>query len=159
MTKTTPTKAPTNKAAVKKALTKKTAQKTAQNPAKKAANKEARGIPSWAKLKALALSLKLPHVEEATSWGNPCLKAHGKLWSWWSPHCDAPVFKVSFEEREFLLEMEPEVFFLHPHYKNHPLVLAYPATLDPEWARANLSRVWREMAPKKVLKAYDEGKA
>jgi hypothetical protein len=69
------------------------------------------------------------------------------------------VFKVSFEEREFLLEMEPDVFFLHPHYKNHPLVLAYSATLDPEWARANLARIWREMAPKKFLKAYDEGQS
>lgn len=112
---------------------------------------------TWAAFKALALDLKLPHVIETTSWGQPSLKAHGKLWCWWSPHCDAPVFKVSFEERELLLEADPDRFFLHPHYKNHPLVLMRPDAFDAAWARANLVRTWRAMAPKKVLKAHDEG--
>jgi hypothetical protein len=33
----------------------------------------------------MALGLGLPGVEETTSWGQPTLKAHGKLWVWWSP--------------------------------------------------------------------------
>jgi hypothetical protein len=37
----------------------------------------------WDRLKQLALSLGLPGVEETTSWGQPTLKAHGKLWVWW----------------------------------------------------------------------------
>jgi hypothetical protein len=65
----------------------------------------------WDRLRILALSLCLPGVEETTSWGQPTLKAHGKLWVWWSPHEDAPVFKVPFEEREILVEAEPEAFF------------------------------------------------
>jgi hypothetical protein len=59
-----------------------------------------RAVTSWEELRALALSLDLPGVVETTSWGNPCLKAHGKLWAWWSPSEDAPVLKVSREERE-----------------------------------------------------------
>jgi hypothetical protein len=107
----------------------------------------------WNHLKALALSLGLPGVEETTSWGQPTLKAHGKLWVWWSPHEDAPVFKVPFEEREVPVEAEP-VFFT-PHYRNHPLVLVRPEKLDPDWAKANRIKVWRAQAPKRVLKAYD----
>jgi hypothetical protein len=107
----------------------------------------------WDRLKALALSLGLPGVEETASWGQPTLKAHGKLWVWWSPHEDAPVFKVSFEEREVLVEAEPETFFFTPHYRSHPLVLVRPEKLDPDWAKANLVRVWRAQAPKRVLKA------
>lgn len=110
----------------------------------------------WQRLKKIALSLGLPRVEEATSWGQPCLKAHGKLWVWWSPHEDAPVFKVPFEEREVLIEAEPETFFFTPHYKGHPLILVRPEALDAEWAKANLVRVWRAQAPKRFLKAYDE---
>ncbi len=106
-------------------------------------------------LKALAFSLNLPSVTETTSWGQPSLKAHGKLWTWWSPSELAPVFKVSFEEREMLCEAAPETFFFTPHYKNHPLVLMQPEAFDEAWARANLLRTWREMAPKKLLKAYD----
>jgi hypothetical protein len=35
------------------------------------------------------------------------------------------------------------------------LVLVRPEKLDLEWAKANLIRVWRAQAPKRVLKAYD----
>jgi hypothetical protein len=109
----------------------------------------------WERLKAWALALNLPHVTEALSWGQPCLKAHGKLWVWWSPSEDAPVFKVPMEEREILCEAEPETFFFTPHYRGHPLVLVRPERLDPAWARANLLKVWRAQAPKRVLKAWD----
>lgn len=109
----------------------------------------------WDRLKALALGLELPGVIETTSWGQPTLKAHGKLWVWWSPHEDAPVFKVPFELREILLEAEPGTFFITPHYKGHPLVLVRPDKLGLDWARENLIRVWREQAPKKLLKEWD----
>jgi hypothetical protein len=106
----------------------------------------------WARLKGMALKLRLPGVEAATS----TLKAHGKLWVWWSPYEDAPVFKVPIEEREMLLEVAPDTFFVTPHYQSYPMVLVRPEKLDLDWAKANLLRVWREQAPKRVLKAYDE---
>jgi hypothetical protein len=37
-----------------------------------------------------------------------------------SPHEDAPVFKVPFEEREILVAAEPSTFFVTTHYKGHP---------------------------------------
>lgn len=107
-------------------------------------------------IRALALSLEFPGVAEAVSWGQPCLKAHGKLWFFWSPTENAPVFKVSFDERDMLIEAEPETFFFTPHYKAHKLVLARPDRIDEAWIRANLIRVWREMAPSRVLKAWDK---
>ena len=106
-------------------------------------------------LRDLALSLNLPNVVETASWGQPCLKVHGKLWFFWSPSENAPVFKVPFEERDMLVEQDPETWFYSDHYRNHELVLARPERLDPEWARANLTRVWRKHAPKRVLKAFD----
>jgi hypothetical protein len=112
----------------------------------------------WNRLKTLALALDFPGIEETTTWGEPALKAHGKLWVWWSPSEDAPVFKVPFEEREILVEAEPGTFFFTPHYRNSPLVLVRPEKLDFAWAKANLTHVWREMAPKRVLKAYDTGR-
>jgi hypothetical protein len=103
----------------------------------------------------MALSLGLPGVEETTSYGQPTLKAHGRLWVWWSPHEDALVFKVPFEEREMLVEAEPSRFFFTAHYASHPMVLVRPEQLDLAWAKANLLRAWRDQAPKRVLKAYD----
>jgi hypothetical protein len=110
----------------------------------------------WNRIRKLALGLGLPGVEETTSWGEPALKAHGKLWVWWSPSEDAPVFKVPIEEREILIEAEPETFFVTPHYNRSAMVLVRPEKLDLAWAKANLVRVWRSQAPKRVLRAYDD---
>jgi hypothetical protein len=109
----------------------------------------------WNRLKKVALGLRLPGIEETASMGQPTLKAHGKLWVWWSPHADAPVFKVPFEERDVLLDAAPETFFTTAHYKGSPMILVRPEKLDLAWARANLMKVWRAQAPKRVLKAYD----
>lgn len=111
---------------------------------------------TYESLRAFALSLGLPNVEDAVSWGQPNLKAHGKMWVWWSPQEDAPVFKTTFEEREFLIEVDPETFFFTNHYKSWPLILARPDKVDMEWVRANLIRTWRGQAKKTFLKKWDE---
>jgi len=113
--------------------------------------------PVWDRLKRTALGLGLPGVEETITHGQLTLKAHGKLWVWWSPHEDAPVFKVAIDERDMLVGAAPDTFFFTAHYKDHPMVLMRPEKLDLEWAHANLVRVWREQASKRVLKAFDEG--
>lgn len=112
-------------------------------------------ISDWPALKALALSLNLPEVTEAFPWGNPCLKAHGKMWCWWSPYADAAVFKMGKEEREMMIEAAPDTFTLHPHYAAHDLVLVRAGRIDEDWARARLLRQWREAAPKRWLKNWD----
>ncbi len=122
---------------------------------KKAAKRRTKRLV-YEDIRKLALSLGFPGVTETVSWGQPCLKAHGKLWFFWSPSEDAPVFKVPFEERDMLVEADPGTFFYTPHYKAHQLVLARADKIDKEWIRTNLVRVWRDLAPKRVLKKWDE---
>ncbi len=112
-------------------------------------------INTWAELRELAHSLDLPEVTDAVSWGNPNVKAHGKLWCWWSPYVDAGIFKGSAEEREMLMAADPETFVLHPHYANTGLILVAAGRIDPDWARARLVQTWRDMAPKTFLKNWD----
>jgi hypothetical protein len=97
-------------------------------------------IGSWSELRALALSLDMPRVTEGTSWGNPVLKAHGKLWCWWSPYIDAALFKCPPEECETLRQADPDTLPFHPHYENHSLILVAAGRIDPGWARARLIR-------------------
>lgn len=111
-------------------------------------------IRDWAELKALALGLGLPRVEQTTSWGNDTLKAHGKLWCWWSPMIDAAVFKGSAEERETLISADPDTFVMHPHYARSGVILVAAGRIDPGWAEARLMSTWCAMAPKRVLAAW-----
>lgn len=112
-------------------------------------------IRTWPQLRDFALGLDLPEVTIAYPWGHEALKAHGKLWCYWSVYEDAAVFKVDREEREALMQADPETFFLHPHYAPHALILVRAGRIDTDWARARLIRHWREAAPKRWLKAWD----
>lgn len=114
-------------------------------------------ILNWPHLRDFALSLALPEVTLAHPWGHEALKAHGKLWCYWSFYEDAAVFKADHDERDMLMAADPDTFFLHPHYTKHPLVLVRAGRIDPDWARARLIRQWRDAAPKRWLRAWEAG--
>jgi hypothetical protein len=112
-------------------------------------------IKTYGELRDLALSLGLPQVEDSRAWNHPCLRAHGKMWCWWSPYEDAAVFRCDPEERAALMQADGECFFLHPHYRNSALVLARAGHIDSGWAAARLQRDWRDAAPRRWLKTWD----
>jgi hypothetical protein len=99
--------------------------------------------------------LALPDTVETTSWDARSFKVNGKVILFWNPTHDCPVFKVPVEERDFLIEADPDTFFTTDHHRPWPLVLARPGRLDPGWAQANIERVWRAQAKKRTLKAFD----
>ncbi len=102
-----------------------------------------------------ATILALPDTAEGMSWDARSFKVNGKVILFWNPTHDCPVFKVPFEERDFLIEVDPETFFTTDHHRPHPLVLGRPERVDPGWARANIERVWRAQVSKRTLKAWD----
>ncbi|EHS48913.1 hypothetical protein PDO_3547 [Rhizobium sp. PDO1-076] len=99
--------------------------------------------------------LAFPETEETRSWGAVSFKVNNKAILFWNPTHDCPVFKVPFEERDHLIEMEPETFFTTDHHRPHALVLARPDSVDLEWVRANIARTWRAQAKKAAVKAFD----
>ena len=103
-----------------------------------------------------AIALALPQVEEAISYGKPAFKAFGKFLTRVRKEDNSIVLAgVEFDEREMLMEAEPEVFHITPHYKDYPAVLAQLETVDPGTVRGFLERRWRACAPKKFLKEWD----
>jgi hypothetical protein len=105
----------------------------------------------------LDIALSFPEVEEGTSYGTPGLKVKGKFLTRLRAEDNSLVLvDVTFDEREMLMEAEPEVFHITPHYKDYPSVLARLDRVDPGTVRGFLERRWRHVAPKKLVKAYDE---
>jgi hypothetical protein len=119
---------------------------------------EAEQRMTWEEVRAITLSL--PGVEEGTSYGTPGFKVKGKFLTRLRLEDDSLVLTdVSFDEREMLIEADPETFHTTPHYKDYPSVLARIGRIDPGSLRNFFERRWRNVAPKKLVKAYDEGKA
>ena len=99
-----------------------------------------------------------PETELSTAYGKPAYKAFGKFLTRLRTEDDSIVLGcVPLDEREMLCEADPETFHFTNHYRNYPYVLARLKRLDVKTLRGYLDRQWRHNAPKKWLKAWEEG--
>lgn len=140
---------------------KKTAKKApVKKPvAKKAAPKKAAGTPSdlkgdFKRVVALAKATKLPSIEEDVSYGTPSLKVAGKFLA----RVREPgvlVLMCALEEKEFLMEHNPAVYYETDHYKGWPAILMRLPKVKDEELRHRIEVAWRRQAPKKVLAMVD----
>jgi hypothetical protein len=103
-----------------------------------------------------AIVMSFPMTEKGMSYGRPSYKVNGKFFTRLRAEDDSMVLlEVPFDEREMLIEAEPETFHFTAHYKDYPSVLARIATLHPGSFRAFLERRWKKVAPKKLVKAWE----
>ena len=106
------------------------------------------------------IAMSFPGAEEGMSYGRPSFKLNGKFFTRLRAEDEAMVLlEVSHDEREMLMEAEPETFFFTAHYKDYPSVLARIATLHPGSFRAFLERRFRKIAKKSVVKAWEAEQA
>lgn len=99
-----------------------------------------------------------PETELSTSYGEPAYKAFGKFLTRLRADNDSVVLgEVDFDERDMLIEADPETFHVTDHYRGYRYVLARLKRLDEKTLRGYLQRQWRKNAPKAWLKAYDAG--
>lgn len=103
-----------------------------------------------------AIVMAFPGVEEAPSYGQPGYKINGKFFTRVRKEdASAVIVEVPFDERDLLLEVEPETFHFTAHYKDYPCVLARLETLHPEQLKGFLERRWRKAATRAMVKARD----
>jgi len=102
------------------------------------------------------IALSFPGCTEGQSYGAPAFLVNKKFFTRLRAE-DASVvlLEVGFDERELLIEAEPQTFHYTAHYKDYPAVLARIATLHPGSFRNLLERRWRKVAPKALIKARD----
>lgn len=102
--------------------------------------------------------MAFPETEAGTSYGMPSYKSFGKFLTRLRSEDDSVVIgQVSLDERELLLEADPQTFHVTDHYRNYPYVLARLKRLDAKTLKGYLSRQWRHNAPKTWLKAWEAG--
>ena len=109
----------------------------------------------WIQIRGLARSLNLPGIhEDMLAGGDPCLKAHGRLWTWWDRTENAPGFRLPDGEREFLIASDPDIFFITPGEPHYSHVLARPDRVSWRWVLGNLSLSWRVLAPRSFVQLF-----
>lgn len=101
-----------------------------------------------------ALALKLPEVEESTSYGRPALKVKGKGICFWNNPEDVVFQLENVDEQQFLLETQPDVYYITDHYIGWPSIRARLKKLDPAECDLRLKRAWLIKAPKAVQKKH-----
>ena len=113
-------------------------------------------MPDFKRVKAAAAATKLPAIEEALSYGSPSLKVKGKfLLRVREP--DILVLMCSLEEKEFLMQNAPNIYFETDHYKGWPAVLIRLSKIKDDELTHRIAVAWARQAPKKLL-AEVEGK-
>ncbi|WP_299744208.1 hypothetical protein [uncultured Tateyamaria sp.] len=99
------------------------------------------------------LALQWPEVSESVSYGEPSLKTRKRLLARHRMDDDSLVLlDVPVGERDHLIEIMPEVFFIEPHYLSHDIVLAKLANIPSDVLERLLVRRWRSSASKRALK-------
>ena len=107
-----------------------------------------------------ALVLSFPDASEAVAYGKPAYKVAGKFFTRLRKEDASLVLAgVSFDEREMYMAAEPATFHLTAHYRDYPALLARIASVDAGAVRVLLERRWREIAPKKLVRAWDAEQA
>jgi hypothetical protein len=98
------------------------------------------------------MGLALPDVVEATTYGAPALKAHGRLLACPAIHKSAEphtlVVCVGFEERDELIAAEPGTYYLTDHYVNYPTVLVRLSRIGRDALRDLLQMSWQFVSAK-----------
>lgn len=107
----------------------------------------------WDAVRRIALAL--PGVEEGTSYGTPAFKVKDKLMVRLKEDGETIVLFVNLFERPFLLDAEPELFYITDHYRDWPNVLLRLRAVTEARLREAVVESWRFRAPRKLVAAYD----
>jgi len=110
-------------------------------------------VADWDVVRELALAL--PEVEASTS-GRVAFSVRGKGFAWEARERDGGglAVRVEREEKELILDSNPEVYFTSPHYTGFPAVQTRVEVIERDELKERLEDAWLIQAPKKLASAY-----
>ena len=115
----------------------------------KTGTRSARGTVSFDTARKLALAL--PGVEEYLCYGTPAFRVGKKLLARLREDGDTLVVKIEDSRRELLLQIDPQTYFMEPHYLGYPVVLLRLSRVKADSLARLLEDGWRMLAPKRLL--------
>jgi len=93
------------------------------------------------------IALALPGVEESTMYGAPAVKLGKKLLACPAIHRSAEpntlAVRINFEERDELIDADPDIYYLKDHYADYPVVLVRMSRISADALRDLLGMSWQ----------------
>lgn len=93
------------------------------------------------------------------------VRGKGYAWSWLErteakgprvPRLDVLAVRCPAEEKEAILESDPDVFFTEPHYRGFPAVIVRLDRIAEADLQALLTAAWRCQAPRTLVNKFLE---
>lgn len=101
-----------------------------------------------------AIASTFPGTVRTTSYGTPAIKLGTKFLLREREPGILALQRPSIDERDMLIEADPDLFFITDHYRDYPYVLIRMDLLEPDHFRALFETIWREKATKAQISAY-----
>jgi hypothetical protein len=110
-------------------------------------------VATWETVRELVAAF--PEVEESFE-GRRTWRVRGKLFAWEARERDGGglAVRVDREEKQLILEGDPEVYFTSPHYRGYPGIQIRLDAIEVEELRSRLEDAWLIQAPKRLAAAY-----
>lgn len=99
------------------------------------------------------MAAKLGGVEEGTSYGTPALHVRKKLIARLKEDGETIAIRVDLFDREALIELDPQAFYVTDHYRNYPAMLVRLKRVRRDLLQRLVEEAWRRQAPKELLEA------
>ena len=110
----------------------------------------------WETVREIALAF--PEVEESTE-GRIAFSVRGKGFAWEARERDGGglAVRVEGEEKQLLLDANPEAYFTSPHYTGFPAIQIRLESIGPDELRELLEDAWLIQAPKRLAAEFLAG--
>ena len=108
---------------------------------------------TWETVREIALAL--PGAVEGSSYGTPAFHVAKKLFVRFHQSGESVVIMIHINERDALMKIDPETYYITDHYLNYPAMLVRLSTVQPDDLRKLITESWRRSAPAKLVAAYD----
>lgn len=106
-------------------------------------------MPNFEAVKTIAISL--PEACKRTSYNTPAFYVGKKLFARMREDGCSLVVNAADLERLALSQMDPSVFSIPEHYRNHEMMVIDLSNVQPEELERLLIESWRRVAPRKLL--------
>jgi hypothetical protein len=90
--------------------------------------------------------------------GRPVWRVRGKAFAWRARErdCGGLAVRVDRDEKQLILDGNPDVYYVTPHYNGYPGVIIRLAAIGRDELFERLEDAWLIQAPKKLAAEYVE---